>query len=146
MGIFSFIKSAGEALGIGGGDPTADDIKKAIDSHGLGSEGVQVEVQGDKAVITGEVKDKSVLEKVILAAGNVLGIGTVESKARAADEAGADSEFYTVKKGDTLWKISEAQYGKGKGGKYNVIFEANRPMLTHPDKIYPGQVLRIPPL
>jgi nucleoid-associated protein YgaU len=25
------------------------------------------------------------------------------------------------------------------------IFEANKPMLTHPDKIYPGQVLRIPP-
>jgi nucleoid-associated protein YgaU len=27
-----------------------------------------------------------------------------------------------------------------------VIFEANKPMLSHPDKIYPGQVLRIPPL
>ena len=35
---------------------------------------------------------------------------------------------------------------QGPGGKYDVIFQANRPMLTHPDKIYPGQVLRIPPL
>ena len=45
-----------------------------------------------------------------------------------------------------LWAISEREYGKGHGGKYDVIFHANRPMLTHPDKVYPGQVLRIPPL
>ena len=57
-----------------------------------------------------------------------------------------ESKFYTVKSGDTLWAISEREYGKGKGDKYDVIFQANRPMLTHPDKIYPGQVLRIPPL
>ena len=45
-----------------------------------------------------------------------------------------------------LWAISEREYGKGHGGRYDVIFQANRPMLTHPDKIYPGQVLRVPPL
>jgi len=49
-------------------------------------------------------------------------------------------------KGDNLWKIAEAQYGKANGAKNNIIFEANKPMLTHPDKIYPGQVLRIPDL
>jgi nucleoid-associated protein YgaU len=49
-------------------------------------------------------------------------------------------------KGDTLWAIAEKFYGKGKGKEYNRIFEANRPMLSHPDKIYPGQTLRIPPL
>jgi len=52
--------------------------------------------------------------------------------------------FHTVKKGDNLWKIAEAAYGKGKGTRYKEIFEANRPMLSDPDKIYPGQVLRIP--
>ena len=54
--------------------------------------------------------------------------------------------MYTVQKGDTLWKIAEVHYGKGQGAKYTQIFEANTPMLSHPDKIYPGQVLRIPPL
>ena len=52
--------------------------------------------------------------------------------------------LYTVKKGDNLWKIAETHYGKGKGAKHTIIFDANRPMLSHPDKIYPGQVLRIP--
>ena len=54
------------------------------------------------------------------------------------------ANFYTVKKGDTLSKISKEAYGDP--NKYNAIFEANKPMLKHPDKIYPGQVLRIPPL
>ncbi|MNP81676.1 LysM domain/BON superfamily protein [compost metagenome] len=52
------------------------------------------------------------------------------------------ARFVTVKKGDTLSAISKAEYGDA--NKYNKIFEANKPMLSHPDKIYPGQVLRIP--
>ena len=55
--------------------------------------------------------------------------------------AAASKDFYTVKKGDTLWAISEETLGSG--ARYKEIFEANRPMLSHPDKIYPGQVLRI---
>ena len=63
-----------------------------------------------------------------------------------ADETGSAraETFYVVKPGDTLWKIAEAHYGAGKGAKYMEIFEANRPMLTDPDKIQPGQRLRIP--
>ena len=59
---------------------------------------------------------------------------------------GKDPVLYEVKKGDNLWKIAEANYGKGNGPKYTVIFEANKPMLSDPDLIYPGQMLRIPPL
>lgn len=55
-----------------------------------------------------------------------------------------EANFYTVQSGDTLSKISKAQYGDPM--KYNTIFEANKPMLQHPDEIYPGQVLRIPAL
>ncbi len=65
------------------------------------------------------------------------------AKAATAQEA-AESLFYTVESGDTLWKIADDHYGDG--SKYPVIFEANTPMLKNPDLIYPGQVLRIPPL
>ena len=60
--------------------------------------------------------------------------------AQPADE----SQWHTVAKGDTLSAISKKYYGDA--NKYTAIFEANKPMLTHPDKIYPGQKLRIPAL
>jgi len=45
--------------------------------------------------------------------------------------------------GETLSAIAKQHYGDAT--RYMVIFEANRPMLAHPDRIYPGQKLRIPP-
>jgi nucleoid-associated protein YgaU len=77
--------------------------------------------------------------------GNTLGVDHVESDLIVNKEVPASS-FVTVAKGDTLWAIAEKAYGKGKGAEYKRIFEANTPMLSHPDKIYPGQVLRIPAL
>jgi nucleoid-associated protein YgaU len=153
MGLFNFIKSAGKKLGLGGDDaaPAADAVKKELESHGLGTDGVEVAVVDDKVVLKGVVKDQSIFEKAIVAVGNTLGISSVEAGELKVETAGSEAPakepvFYTVKKGDNLWKIAEASYGHGKGPKHEVIFEANRPMLTHPDKIYPGQVLRIPPL
>ena len=55
-----------------------------------------------------------------------------------------EATMYTVVSGDSLSKIAKAQYGDPM--KYPMIFEANQPMLKDPDKIYPGQVLRIPVL
>jgi nucleoid-associated protein YgaU len=65
----------------------------------------------------------------------------------AQSDADADEEavvFYPVEKGETLSAIAKRLYGDP--NKYMKIFEANKPMLKDPDKIYPGQVLRIPPL
>ncbi|MBN1474123.1 MAG: LysM peptidoglycan-binding domain-containing protein [Syntrophaceae bacterium] len=52
------------------------------------------------------------------------------------------TQYYEVKKGDTLWKIAENFYGDGK--LYKKIFEANTDILKDPDKIQIGQKLRIP--
>lgn len=166
MGLFSFIKNAGKKLGIGGDDeaPAAEAVKKELDSFDLGTQNVEVSVEGDKCVLKGVVADQTAFEKAVIAVGNTLGISKVEAADLkvVAPESGLklgqadmtelvkaatparEPVLYTVKKGDNLWKIAEAHYGKGKGTKHTVIFDANRPMLSHPDKIYPGQVLRIP--
>ena len=53
----------------------------------------------------------------------------------------SESKYLTVVEGDWLSKIAKTYYGDAT--KFDVIFEANKPMLSDPDKIYPGQVLRI---
>ena len=100
MGIFDFIKSAGKAIGIGGDDaPSAEDLKKELDSHHLGTENVKVEVEGDKAIVTGDVADQSILEKAIIAVGNTLGVSQVESNLTApAQKARQRASFRQMEK------------------------------------------------
>jgi nucleoid-associated protein YgaU len=113
--------------------------------HGLDASKIDIKVEGGKVTLSGTAPTTADAEKIVLAIGNTKGVAQVENKIVAAD-AGAESKFYVVKSGDTLWKIAEDQYGHGKGAKYEAIFEANKPMLKDPDKIYPGQRLRIPGL
>jgi len=51
-------------------------------------------------------------------------------------------QTHTVEKGDTLSAIAKQFYGKS--SEWNAIYEANRDQLDDPDKIFPGQVLKIP--
>lgn len=139
MGIFKFVMDKGKDL-LGVGEP-AEAIKKEVEDLGLGDDlggDFRVMVEGDKVKLEGKAPSQEVKEKIILAAGNVSGIAEVEDTMEVPDTV-----FYEVKSGDTLSKIAKEHYGDAM--KYPVIFEANKPMLTHPDKIYPGQMLRIPP-
>lgn len=157
MGLFDFVKEAGTK--IFGGKPQkppagapaetgprshpekAAELEKFVRDLGLEVEGLDVEVTGFTATVNGKVASQALKEKVVLAIGNVEGVGRVDDRLEVHVPE-PQSVFYVVKKGDTLSKIAKQHYGKA--SQYPVIFEANRPMLTHPDKIFPGQVLRIP--
>ncbi len=145
MGLFDFFKDAGEAIAnaIGISDANAsEDIKAKIAEFDLGIEGLEVSVDGEKVILRGTAPDAETAEKAILTAGNIKGVSKVESHIEIKAEESLEPTFYTVKSGDTLSKISKQFYGDA--NQYNKIFEANKPMLSHPDKIYPGQNLRIP--
>jgi len=60
----------------------------------------------------------------------------------AAAPAAATEKTYTVKAGDTLSSIAKAELGSA--GAYMKIFELNKNVLSDPNKIMPGQVLRLP--
>lgn len=165
MGIFDFIKEAGEKLGIGGDDGTEgieqfgaeveeDDtaladrmrgnaLARKVMGLGIEVEDLRVDYADGTAVAFGRVADQATRERAILALGNVEGVARVDDRLEVAAPA-PEAVLYTVQGGDTLSKIALAQYGDAM--KYPAIFEANRPMLENPDLIYPGQVLRIPRL
>ena len=156
MGLFSFIKDAGAKL-FGHKEEEAIKTKSIqeinfekaqklmenINAEGLPVEDLNVVIDGDRALVFGSVPDQKTKEIVILMVGNTEGVAEVDDRMEVKN-AEPEATFYTVKKGDYLSKIAKEVYGDA--SKYNVIFEANKPMLKDPDLIYPGQVLRIPPL
>ncbi len=167
MGMIDFVKEAGEKL-FGRGqaqaamaeakaDP-ANDAKIAasngaagdaildyIKAQNLSATGLTVTFDGatSTATVFGVAPDQATREKIVLCCGNVAGVAAVKDM-MSVDQSAPEATYYTVISGDNLSKISKANYGDP--NKYMKIFEANKPMLSDPNKIYPGQVLRIPPL
>ena len=167
MGMFSFIKEAGEKLF--GRKEVEDAAAKAasdasaqahldqlnagaaqgiatyIAAQNIDIEGMVVEFDGATGTVTlqGTASSQEDSEKAALCCGNVGGVSAVNNLIAVSDSAG-ESQFHDVVRGDTLGAIAKEYYGNA--GKYPIIFEANKPMLSHPDKIYPGQKLRIPAL
>ena len=144
MGIFNFVKEAGEKLWDNLTDHKAqgDKVTEHLKKLNLpGADKVQVNVTDGKASVTGDGLTQEQKEKIQVAVGNIAGVSEVENIISATDTQD-EATYYTVKSGDTLSAISKTVYGDP--NQYNKIFEANRPMLSSPDKIYPGQTLRIP--
>ena len=160
MGVFSFIKEAGEKL-FGGKEveqaatssapnladlhaKAGDAIKTYLEKQNLGLSGLTVGFDGasGKVTLAGLAPSQEASEKAGLSAGNVASVSSVDNNLQYP--AGTESQFHDVVSGDTLSAISKKYYGDA--NKYNVIFEANKPMLSDPNKIYPGQKLRIPAL
>lgn len=159
MGLFSFLKNAGAKLFGKSAEENdaleaaekakrnaekADLLTSIVRSSGIEVEDLSLEVEDDKVTIYGKTESVADREKVILIAGNIDGVATVDDRLSVVEETVVETRFHEVKSGDSLSKIAKEVYGDPM--KYPVIFEANKPMLEHPDKIYPGQMLRIPHL
>jgi nucleoid-associated protein YgaU len=166
MGLIDFVKEAGEKL-FGRGtaqaamqqaaadpgsaekakaanDAAGDAILTYIKSQNLSATGLTVTFDGatSTATVFGVAPDQSTREKIVLCCGNVAGVSAVKDM-MSVDKSAPEAKYYTVVAGDTLSKIAKQQYGDANA--YMKIFEANKPMLSNPDRIYPGQKLRIPP-
>lgn len=173
MGVFDFVKNAGAALFGGDDEPEVkqrdlDDVladkaqgealTKLVKDMGLKVTDFRAKCRDGEVTLEGTCYSHDDRERLILLVGNTQGVARVVDDAlelRSMDDAPAggpggeappavESTMYTVQSGDSLSKIAKAHYGDAM--KYMVIFEANTPMLKDPNKIYPGQVLRIPPL
>jgi nucleoid-associated protein YgaU len=168
MSLFTFLRDAGEKLfggksaqastkasaPAGGAAATsgaqspneraAEAITGYIEGQRLDVKNLQVSFDGTTATVEvrGQARDQATREKVVLCCGNVAGVERVSDLMTVAQGAADTARFYTVASGDTLSKISKEMYGNP--NDYMKIFDANKPMLKDPDKIYPGQVLRVP--
>lgn len=164
MGIFSFIKDAGEK--IFGKEKekeeehieiteakkeivrkenakAAEKLLETIKGLDLTVENPVINIEGNTATVYGLADSQAIREKIVLVIGNSEGIAKVDDRLAVKIEA-PEASFHTVERGENLSKIAKEHYGDA--NKYTVIFEANKPMLKDPNKIYPGQVLRIPRL
>jgi nucleoid-associated protein YgaU len=152
MGLFSFLKNAGSKI-FGKAEPTVsaeelhaqklESLNSVVSDLELPVEHLTIELFEDQVTVYGETESQDIKEKVVLALGNVDGIASVDDRISVVNPA-PEAVFYEVKSGDSLSKIAKAHYGNPM--KYMAIFEANQPLLKDPNLIYPGQVLRIPPL
>jgi nucleoid-associated protein YgaU len=152
MGLFNFIKDAGEkifgkkaaasAAVVATKVDRGAELEKVVRDLGLEIENLKIKMDGDLASVKGVAPSQEVREKVILVLGNTQGVAQVDDQ-MTVERPEPQAAFHTVERGDTLSKIAKEHYGNA--SKYMKIFEANQPMLKDPNKIYPGQVLRIPP-
>lgn len=153
MGLITFIKNAGAKI-FGHKEVEEAPVEKketlkanALLAHvqalGLPFKTILIELRESQVTLKGQVEQQADAEKIVLALGNVDGVESVDNQMEVAIQE-PEARYHTVVSGDWLSKIAQTYYGDA--NKYNVIFEANKPMLKDPDEIYPGQVLRIPNL
>lgn len=142
MGLFDFAADLGKKV-FGIGDANAADlIKENIEKNNPGVSDLSVSLDEEVCTLSGTCESAEAKEKVVLMAGNMKGVGSVNGDGLTAPESTIEVEYYTIKSGDTLWAI--ASQFLGNGAKYTEIFEANREVIEDPDKIFPGQKIRIP--
>ncbi len=141
MGLFDFVKSIGEKV-FGGDDDPAQKIKEHIESRNPGVKDLNVEFKDGQVSLSGNAASAEMMEKAVLLAGNVEGVGDVTASKIQAPEQTTKVEYYVIQSGDSLSKIAKQFLGDAMA--YPKIFEANREVIKDANLIYPGQKIRIP--
>jgi nucleoid-associated protein YgaU len=141
MGLFDFLKGNGKKL-FNKDDEAAAKIKAEIEANNPGITGLDVTYTDGVVGLSGEAASPDAMEKAVLLAGNVQGVGEVKADALSAPEQTLEVEYYVIEKGDTLSAIAKRFYGDANA--YPRIFEANREVIKDANLIYPGQKIRIP--
>jgi nucleoid-associated protein YgaU len=143
MGLFDFAKDIGKSL-FGKDAEASDKIKEEIERDNPGIHDLNVSYKDGVVSLSGEADSREALEKAVLMAGNVKGVGEVKvDQVKAPSDTGG-VEFYVIETGDTLSSIAKRYYGDANA--YPQIFEANRQVIKDADLIFPGQKIRIPRL
>jgi len=143
MGLFDFAKNMGAKLFGDKEEPVtqAEKIKNHIETDNPCVTDLAVAVHDGVVSLSGEAATGEALEKAVLLAGNVKGVEKVMAvTVKAADEPRV--EYYEIASGDSLSAIAKKFYGNAM--QYPRLFEANKEVIKDPDKIYPGQKIRIP--
>lgn len=145
MGLLDFARDVGRQI-FDTDAEAADNIKQHIEIGTTGVSNVTVEFDDGVATVCGDCDNQSIKEQVVLLAGNVKGVERVVADGLNAPEPAPEEvskdQFYEIQSGDTLGAVAKQFYGKSSA--YMRIFEANREIISDPNKIYPGQKIRIP--
>jgi nucleoid-associated protein YgaU len=146
MGLFDFVREVGRKV-INTDAEAADNIKEHLEIQASGLSNLEVTFDDGVATICGDCTSEAARKGAILVAGNIAGVEKIvaddlRAPAPTPEEPEEEVEFYEIASGDTLGGIAKRFYGSA--SKYTKIFEANRDIISDPNKIYPGQKIRIP--
>lgn len=142
MGLFDFASNIGKKIfGIGDAD-ASEKIVEHIEANNPGITNLTVSLDDEICSVGGECNSAAAKEKVVLMAGNMKGVASVNGDSLTAPEPEQEVEYYTIQSGDTLWAIASKFLGNG--SKYPEIVDANLEVIENADLIFPGQKIRIP--
>ena len=146
MGLFDFVKDVGKQL-FNTDAEAAENIKEHLEIKTSGISNIEVEFDDGVATVCGDCVNQATKDSAILMVGNIAGVEKVVADDLRVpppkpEEPEEKAEFYEIVSGDTLGGIAKKFYGNA--SQYMRIFEANREIISDPNKIYPGQKIRIP--
>ncbi len=146
MSFLDFAKDMGRQL-FDRDDVAAENIKQHLDVSLTSIKNLDVQFDDGTVTLCGECMSEGDRSQAILVAGNVKGVEKVVADDLTApppkpEEPEEKFEYYEIQSGDSLSAIAKRYYGKPM--EYKRIFEANKNVIENPDRIYPGQKIKIP--